>query len=66
MVRPCSCPASDTRGARGHGLGLSIVAHLAELYGGHLTLDRSPFGGLLANLDLPAAYAIGGRADASP
>ncbi|ABD89833.1 sensor histidine kinase [Rhodopseudomonas palustris] len=39
----------------GHGLGLSIVAHLAELYGGRLTLTPSPQGGLRAELDLPAA-----------
>ncbi|KIZ39392.1 MULTISPECIES: ATP-binding protein [Rhodopseudomonas] len=38
----------------GHGLGLSIVAHLAELYGGRLTLSPSPLGGLRAELDLPA------------
>ncbi|NVN84925.1 MAG: HAMP domain-containing histidine kinase [Rhodopseudomonas sp.] len=38
----------------GHGLGLSIVAHLAELYGGRLTLSSSPLGGLHAELDLPA------------
>lgn len=50
----------DTSGARGHGLGLSIVANLAELYGGRLTLDRSPLGGLRAVLDLPAAHAPGG------
>jgi signal transduction histidine kinase len=50
----------DTRGARGHGLGLSIVAHLAELYGGRLTLDSSPLGGLRAILDLPAAHAAAG------
>ena len=45
----------DTAGARGHGLGLSIVTELALLYGGRLSLDRSPLGGLLATLDLPSA-----------
>ena len=39
----------------GSGLGLSIVADLASLYGGVLTLEDSPEGGLRANLRLPAA-----------
>jgi signal transduction histidine kinase len=39
----------------GHGLGLSIVAQLAALYGGRLTLSRSDLGGLRATLDLPAS-----------
>ncbi|GGH13975.1 ATPase [Alsobacter metallidurans] len=49
------------RGARldeskpGSGLGLSIVADLASLYGGSLKLNRSPLGGLRAELTLPAA-----------
>ncbi|MEZ5841444.1 MAG: ATP-binding protein [Hyphomicrobiales bacterium] len=37
----------------GSGLGLSIVAELAELYGGSFTLDTAPKGGLRAVLDLP-------------
>jgi signal transduction histidine kinase len=45
---------ADTGGSRGHGLGLSIVAHLADLYGGRLKLDTSPSGGLSATLELPA------------
>jgi signal transduction histidine kinase len=49
------------RGARldeskpGSGLGLSIVADLADLYGGHLALEPSSLGGLRAVLVLPAA-----------
>ena len=39
----------------GSGLGLSIVVDLAGLYGGHLTLDEAPLGGLRARLELPAA-----------
>lgn len=39
----------------GSGLGLSIVAELVELYGGHLILDRSPQGGLRAVTYLPKA-----------
>ena len=48
------------RGARldeskpGSGLGLSIVADLADLYGGHLALEPSSLGGLRAVLVLPA------------
>jgi len=48
------------RGARldetapGQGLGLSIVAELARLYGGELSLGESALGGLAAVLRLPA------------
>jgi signal transduction histidine kinase len=38
----------------GSGLGLSIVADLASLYGGQLSLETSPQGGLRAVLKLPA------------
>ena len=38
----------------GSGLGLSIVTDLAALYGGRLTLDTAPIGGLRAELLLPA------------
>jgi len=38
----------------GSGLGLSITADLASLYGGQLSLDQSPTGGLRAVLKLPA------------
>ena len=37
----------------GSGLGLSIVTELVELYGGSLTLDVSPLGGLRATVRLP-------------
>ncbi|MEJ2535389.1 MAG: ATP-binding protein [Gammaproteobacteria bacterium] len=49
------------RGARldpdmpGHGIGLAIVAELAGLYGGSLTLGESGRGGVRATLDLPEA-----------
>jgi signal transduction histidine kinase len=39
----------------GSGLGLTIAKDLAKLYGGTLTLGRSPLGGLKVELDLPAA-----------
>lgn len=41
--------------APGSGLGLAIARDLAELYGGSLVLERSPLGGLRAQLTLPAA-----------
>ena len=52
--------AALTRGKRldeskpGSGLGLSIVADLAALYGGALALEDSPQGGLAARLRIPA------------
>lgn len=39
----------------GSGLGLSIVMELASVYGGGLSLRRSPLGGLSAELVLPSA-----------
>jgi signal transduction histidine kinase len=39
----------------GSGLGLSIVMELARVYGGSLTLDDAPLGGLAARLTLPAS-----------
>lgn len=38
----------------GSGLGLSIVSDLVDLYGGSVTLDKSPLGGLRVKLQLPA------------
>src|SRR5690606_7659989 len=54
------CEQVLSRGTRldesrsGSGLGLSIVAELAGLYGGSLALGRSQLGGLQARLDLPS------------
>jgi signal transduction histidine kinase len=39
--------------APGSGLGLAIVRDLAELYGGSISLESSPTGGLRARLQLP-------------
>jgi signal transduction histidine kinase len=39
----------------GTGLGLSIVHDIAKLYGGDISLQESPMGGLLARLELPRA-----------
>src|SRR2546423_577135 len=41
--------------APGSGLGLSIVRDLAEVYGGTISLENSPKGGLRARLQLPGA-----------
>jgi signal transduction histidine kinase len=41
--------------APGSGLGLSIVRDLAEVYGGTISLENSPKGGLRARLQLPAS-----------
>lgn len=41
--------------APGSGLGLAIVRDLAALYGGSITLDQSPLGGLRATLRLKSA-----------
>lgn len=42
----------------GSGLGLAIVSDLAELYDGHLTLNKGQqLGGLVARLDLPGRLA---------
>jgi signal transduction histidine kinase len=40
--------------APGSGLGLAIVRDLVDTYGGAITLDRSPLGGLRASVTLPA------------
>lgn len=54
--------AAKRRGTRldesapGHGLGLDIVHDLAELYGGHLELERSPWGGLAARLSFSPTF----------
>jgi signal transduction histidine kinase len=41
--------------APGSGFGLAIVADLAELYGGSITLEASPRGGVRARLVLPSS-----------
>ena len=53
---PASAPAANasTKAFPAAGLGLAIVRDIARLYGGSLTLDESPLGGLEARLALPA------------
>ena len=58
--------AALARGARlderrsGSGLGLAIVEDLMTLYGGTLSLDDSPLGGLAAHVWLPGVARPGG------
>lgn len=42
--------------SRGFGFGLPITREIAELYGGELNLDASPFGGLRVTLRLPLVH----------
>jgi len=37
----------------GHGLGLAMVRDTVDLYGGSLSIDRSPLGGARFTLQLP-------------
>ena len=39
----------------GHGLGLPIVAWIAEAHGGTITVEDGPSGGTVATLALPGA-----------
>jgi signal transduction histidine kinase len=69
QVRELSQPfrrigADRTGSDRGSGLGLSIVAAIAEAHGGTLDLRARPGGGLRVSIELPAAAsaAAGARA----
>ena len=60
-IPPEKRAAALTRGGRldegvaGTGLGLAIALDLVQLYQGTMTLGRSPEGGLLVEINLPAA-----------
>ena len=49
--------ADESRGMPGSGLGLSIVAQVAERHSGHITAERAPSGGALFDLQLPGRPA---------
>ena len=46
----------------GTGIGLSIVRQLAELHGGHASVERSPSGGARFVIELPGAWREAGAA----
>lgn len=60
-IEAAHCAAILERGRRldetlpGQGIGLAVLQDLTELYGGTLTLGRSPLGGLSVRITLPAA-----------
>jgi signal transduction histidine kinase len=45
---------SDTQGARGSGVGLALVRHVAEAHGGGVTVESAPGGGSRFTLWIPA------------
>jgi hypothetical protein len=53
--------ADRTGSDKGSGLGLSIVAAIAEAHGGTLDLRARPGGGLRVSIDLPAGTAAESR-----
>jgi signal transduction histidine kinase len=56
---------ADRTGPGGAGLGLSIVAAIAEAHGGALRLDARPEGGLRASVALPVTMPAPARAPAA-
>ena len=52
--------------APGSGLGLAIVRDLAEVYGGSITLEDSPLGGVRARLVVPKVTAPPTRSESAP
>src|SRR6202044_2130322 len=58
LAQPFRRLGADRTGSdEGSGLGLSIVAAIAEAHGGTLDLRARPGGGLRVCVDLPAAAA---------
>ena len=53
LMRRCGRRLDETK--PGSGLGLSIVADIAQSYRGRFKLEQAALGGLSARLDLPAA-----------
>jgi signal transduction histidine kinase len=69
QVRELSQPfrrigADRTGSDNGSGLGLSIVAAIAEAHGGSLDLQARPGGGLRVSILLPAAAGVSAGARA--
>jgi signal transduction histidine kinase len=60
LAQPFRRIGADRIGSdKGSGLGLSIVAAIAEAHGGELELRARPEGGLWVSIQLPAAAAAG-------
>ena len=56
LAQPFRRPGAERTGSQnGHGLGLSIVAAVADAHGGTLELHARPQGGLRVQITLPAA-----------
>ncbi|GGL03630.1 sensor histidine kinase [Deinococcus radiotolerans] len=53
FYRPDASRTADASGAGGHGLGLALARHVAQLHGGTLDLDSAPGAGFRATLHLP-------------
>lgn len=53
LLEPFRRGAGRTAGARGHGLGLSIVQAIVERHHGSLDLSPNPEGGLTVSVSLP-------------
>jgi signal transduction histidine kinase len=62
-IEPSMREAIMQRGVRadeaapGSGLGLAIIRDVAEIYGGSISLEASPMGGVRARLTLPRQVA---------
>ncbi|WP_426130517.1 ATP-binding protein [Pararhizobium sp. PWRC1-1] len=49
---------SRSRSSGGTGFGLSMIKAIAVAHGGRLEIGRSPAGGAIASLTVPAATAL--------
>jgi two-component system osmolarity sensor histidine kinase EnvZ len=53
LVKPFVRGSLSRGGGQGAGLGLSIVSHIVQAHGGHLSLSNREGGGLAVRVDLP-------------